>query len=292
MKSSKIFKIIWVSGIYIILFIILYLIIIYKVKWEDKDLNTYLYFYKCSNQLCTSSTQTKDYYNKIICENNICPYIVSINNNNIILEKENNSWIYNYITNEVINNKYNNYKYIYNNMYIASNENNKYGIIDTNDNIIVNFEYNYILDYKNDFLVYSNDNHLYGIKNINTDYILEPTYEDIILINDKIFAGKINNIYELHTYDNINDNNSNKYDYVYSYGDILLVVNNNKIDILDSNLNTTLLMKIDTFYSYTIEKERDSLEIYTDEINIYFKVFINESEYTKYTYNIKNKKLI
>ena len=50
-------------------------------------------------------------------------------------------------------------------------------------------------------------------------------------------------------------------------------------------------MKINTFYEYTTEKERKSLNIYSDDENIYFRVFINESEYTTYKYNIESKKL-
>lgn len=291
MKSSKILKIIWVSGIYVILILILYLIITYKVKWEDKDLNTYLYFYKCSNQLCTTTTSQNDYYNKILCKNNICPYIDSINKDNVVLSKEEKSWIYNYTTNKIINNKYIKYKYLDDKTYIVTDENENYGIIDIDGNVLVNLKYNYIKEYKNGYIVYMKDN-LYGIENPTIEYNLKPTFEDIVLINDKIFAGKLNNTYQLHTYDNINDNNNNKYNYVYSYNDIILVANNKKIDILDNNLNSTLLMKIDTFFEYTIEKERDSLNITTDGINIYFEVFINETEYTKYTYNIKNKKLL
>lgn len=291
MKSSKIWKIIWVSGIYIILFLILYLIIIYKVKWEDKDLNTYLYFYKCSNQLCTTTNKRSNYYNKILCEDNVCPYITEINNNNLILNTDNKAWIYNYVNNEIINDKYYSYKYIDNDMYVVSDENDNYGIIDIDGNILEDVIYNYIDDYKSGYISYVEEG-LYGIINTEKSYDLEPVYEDVVLINDMIFASKLDNIYQLHTYDNLDDNNNNKYNYVYSYNNIILVANNNKIDILDSNLNSTLLIKIDSYYSYTTEKERESLNITTDGSNIYFDVLINELEYTRYSYNIKTKKLL
>lgn len=291
MKSSKIWKIIWVSGIYLILILILYLIIIYKVKWEDKDLNTYLYFYKCGNQLCSSTTKQNIYYNKIICENGVCPFITDIHNNNIILKDNRKTWVYNYISNEIINDKYYSYKYINDNMIIVSDISNNYGIIDRVGNVLIDFNYSYIDDYKNGYVTYI-ENELFGIENKEIDYTLEPLYEDIVLINDKIFAGRLDNVYQLHTYDNLSDDNNNKYNYVYSYDNIILVANNNKIDILDSNLNSTLLMKIDSYYSYTTEEERESLNISTDGINIYFDVLINETEYTKYIYNIKSKKIM
>ena len=54
MRSSKIWRIIWIVGIYAVLVLILLLVIDYKVRWESKDLNTYLYFYNCNNNLCAS----------------------------------------------------------------------------------------------------------------------------------------------------------------------------------------------------------------------------------------------
>ena len=51
-------------------------------------------------------------------------------------------------------------------------------------------------------------------------------------------------------------------------------------------------MKINTFYEYTAEKERDSLKINTDGEYIYFNVFTSETQYTTYKYNISSKKLI
>ena len=69
-------------------------------------------------------------------------------------------------------------------------------------------------------------------------------------------------------------------------------MNNKKIDILDKNLNSTLLMKINSFYDYTTEKERSSLKIRTDGLNIYFRVYTDDEKYTDYVYNIKNKKIM
>ena len=291
MKSSKIWKIIWVSGIYILLFVILYLIVVYKVKWEHKDLNTYLYIYSCGENICTSSNNSMDYYNKILCEEHKCPYITDIVDNNLVLKKDDKSWIYNYVSGEVVDNNYKGYRYLYNDLFVVYDNENKYGIIDKEGNIIVDSKYGYIDDYKNDYISYK-ENELYGIVNEKLDYKLTPFYEDIVLINDKIFAGRIDNVYQLHSYNNVNDNNANKYNFVYSYEDTLLVVNNKKIDILDKNLNSTLLMKISSFYDYTTEKERSSLKIRTDGLNIYFRVYTDEEKYTDYVYNIKNKKIM
>ncbi|MBQ2873155.1 MAG: WG repeat-containing protein [Bacilli bacterium] len=289
--SSKIWKIIWISGIYILLFIILYLVVIYKVEWEDKDLNTYLYFYNCNHELCSSTTKQDDYYSKIVCENNVCPYIESVIGNNLILRKENNSWIYNYITDKIINNSYIDYRYIGHDMFVVTNDTNNQGVINLSGEILVSPKYDYIDDYNNGIISYKKDN-LFGIDTVDNIYQVSNDYEDIVLINDKIFAGRKDNIYHLYSYNDVNNENANKYNFVYAYEDIILVANNKKIDILDTKLNSTLLIKIDSFYEYTIEKERDSLDIYVDEGILYFNVFISETEYTTYKYNISTKKLV
>ena len=99
-RSINIWKIIWISGIFAILITILYLVVTYKVKWEHKDLNTYMYIYSCDDLVCSSTTKQNKYYSKILCENNTCPYITKIlDNNKLILNKDNKSWIYDYKTN-------------------------------------------------------------------------------------------------------------------------------------------------------------------------------------------------
>ena len=292
MKSSKVWKIIWIVGLYAILICMLYLVILYKVKWEHKDLNTYLYFYNCNGDLCTSTSALDDYYNRILCEDDNCPYIDMIIDQNIILKRNNVSWIYNYVTGKIVNDDYSYYRYIGDNKYVVGDETNQYGVIDVDGNVLVSVKYNFIDEYKNDYISYRDNAGMYGIIRTTDEYKINANYEDIVLVNNKIFAGRKNNIYQLYSYTDPDSESSNKYDYIYAYKDIILVVNNRKIDILNSNLKSTLLMKIDSFYSYTTEKERSSLKIHTDNNNIYFRVFLNENEYTEYTYNVVSKKLL
>ena len=291
MKSSKIWKIIWMVGVYAILLIILYLVILYKVKWEHKDLNTYLYFYDCGRELCSSNNAISDYYSKVLCEKDQCPYIDNIIDDILILKTmDNKSWLYNYVDGVEVNTKYNSYRYIGKDMYVVSDALKKYGVIDSKGTVLVELKYNYIDEYKNGIISYI-DNNLYGIVSVDGKLNIDSVYEDVVLINDKIFAGKIDNVYQMHSYNDINSDTSNKYNYVYSYDDTIVVFKDKKIDILDSNLNSVLLMKIDSFYDYSTEREKGSLDIYSDGEYIYFNVFINETEYTSYKYDIKNKKL-
>ena len=291
MKSSKIWKIIWVVGIYSILGLILYLVILYKVEWEDKDLSTYLYFYDCNNTLCTSTTKQNDYYNKIKCEKDICPYITAKINENVILKNENKSWIYNYITDTIVNEKYIDYKIIENNQFIVTDTNNNQGIIDIDGTVIVEPKYSNINNYNNGFISYIKDNK-HGLQSIDEKHLVEATYEDIVLINDLIFSGKKENIYKIYNMDNSEYSEEN-YNYIYAYSDIIIVANNKKIDILTTDLKSTLLMKIDTFFEYKTEKERESLNIHIeDDKYISFTVYINETEYQEYKYDVYSKKLI
>jgi len=290
-KSSNLWRIIWIVGIYLLLGIILYLVILYKVQWEYKDLKSYLYLYDCGRYLCTSTTPQNNYYSKILCEDDVCPYVVDINDGNLVLKKDNKSWIYNYYSDQIIDDKYVQYRYIGNDMYVTSDQENNYGIINSKSEILVPLKYKYIDDYKNNFISYIKDN-LYGIISTDGAFDIKPIYEDVVLINDKFFAGMKDNIYYIYSYDDVNNENTNKYNFVYAYDDFILVINNKKIDILDNSLNSTLLMKIDTFYEYTTEKERDSLEIFVEDGYINFRVFLNENDYTVYKYKIKDKKLV
>lgn len=290
-RSSKIWKILWILGIYLILGIILYLVILYKVKWEYKDLNTYLYFYDCGHNLCSSDNNVSNYYSKVLCEDDICPYIQHINGNMLVLQNNNKSFIYNYIKGNVVNDKYNEYRYIGNDMYVVNDENFNYGIINSEGEILLDLKYKLIDEYTNGIISYI-DNNLYGIVSVDGKYDIEPNYEDIVLINDKIFAGKKDNIYQIYSYNNEISDNSNKYNFIYAYNDVIITFKDKKIDILNSNLNSILVMKIDSFYEYITEKEKGSLDIYCDGEYIYFDVFINENEFTSYKFDIKNKKLI
>ena len=58
---------------------------------------------------------------------------------------------------------------------------------------------------------------------------------------------------------------------MFSYEDIILTVNDKKIDIMNTDLKSTLIMYITTYYDYTIEKERDSLNIKVRDNILYFK---------------------
>jgi len=288
-KKNNLWRIIWIVGIYAILVVILYLMVIYKVKWEDKDLNTYLYFYDCSNNLCTSTNKVDNYYSKVICEDDICPLIKEKNENIVILKKDTKSWIYNYIDDKIISEKYSNYKLLGSDFYSANDDDGFSGVIDSNGDIIIDFKYNLIHDYKNGFIVYETNGRVGVDSELNS---IEANYEDIVLINDIIFAYKKDNKYFIASYDNNDNISDTEYNYIFSVNDTIITFNNKKIDIIGTDLKSKLLMKIDSYYEYTTEKERDSLNFYKRDNFLYFSVLIDDNKKIQYIYDLKNNKLI
>ena len=288
MKKTNIWHIVWIISIYAVLMTILYLVVEYKVKWEDKDLSTYLYFYKCSNNLCTTDNNIANYYSRVKCNQKKCPHITEKNNNYVILSNNEKEYVYDYIEGKTINNTYNRYSFINNNL-ITKNKDNKYGVIDFEGNILVNFDYNKIVDYKDNYIAYS-ENSKIGIINKERDINIKPTYEYVQLINDSIYTYKEENKYYIASYDTELPINNEKYDYVYAIENVIIIIKEKKLDIVDSNLKSKLLLKIDTSYEYTTEKERESLDIYLENNLLHFNI-INDNNITNYIYDLKNNKL-
>lgn len=289
-KSKKIFRIIWIVGVYLLLTTILYLVVLYKVEWEHKDLNTYLYFYNCNGDLCSSNVSQSKYYNKILCEEDNCPFINDIIDNNVVLEKNEKMWIYNYVTGDVINNSYDEYRYLTNDLFVVTDNLSKQGLLQLDGTVLVLPKYEYISKYKDEKVVYLKDG-FYGVDSIDGQNLVDSQFEDIVLIDEKKYAGFVDGEYHIYAYNNSTES-LGTYRYIETFNDVIFVIYNNKIDILTLDFDSTLLMKINTFYSYTTEKERDSLSLRVDNGFIYFNVYTSEDDYTTYKYNIESKKLV
>ena len=290
MKKDNIWRIMWMAGIVIVLFIILYLVVEYKVKWENRDLSDYLYFYNCSGNLCTSSEKVDTYYSKVKCTKDKCPYIKEKENNLLVLHDNNKEYIYDYQNDTIINNTYMSYSFV-NNGYIVMDNSGKYGIIDRAGETITELKYNQIVDYKNGYIVYT-ENGKKGIINEEKNIDIKPTYNNIILINDRLYAYKEENKYYIATYDTELPVNNTNYDYLYDINDnSILVIKDKKLDIIDNNFKSLLILKLDTYYSYEREQERNSLSISKEGNLLRFTIVQSENELTNYFYDIKGKKL-
>ena len=228
------------------------------------------------------------YYSKFKCKKNNCPYITDISNNLVILASNEREIVYNYKSGAVINDLYNKYAFM-NGYLLAKNNDNKYGIIDLEGNIQVEFNYNKITDYKDNYIAYS-ENSKIGIINEEKNIKIEPAYEKVALINESIYTYLEDNKYYIAEYDTELPINNESYDYVYGIDNTIITIKNKKLDITDTNLNSKLLLKIDTFYEYTTEKERDSLNIYIDN-NLLHLSIVSENGIAYYIYDLKNNKL-
>ena len=182
MKKNNIWRFMWVSGIFVLLIIIYKLVITYKVEWETRDFNTYLYFYNCGEKICSSTTKPKISYKKIVCDNNECPYITDYLDDVLILSKDNVSWLYDYKTGEVFHNEYQNYSILSDNLYVVTNNDMQQGILDNNGNVLVQNKYKEIMYFGYGMVVHR-DNELCGIDYATGEKIISPKYKDIIILN-------------------------------------------------------------------------------------------------------------
>lgn len=288
-KKNNLLHYAWLIGVYAILLVILMMVVEYKVKWENKDLSTYLYFYNCSNNLCTTTNPVGNYYSNILCNDNECPYIKEKENNIVILSLKNKDYVYDYINDKILNDTYNSYKFA-SNSYIVKDNNDKYGIINREGEIIVEPKYNKIIDYKDGIIAYS-ENSLIGIENKDGNINIKPTYEDVMIISDSYYGYLENGIYYIADYNTEVPLLDEKYDYMYVTNNAILTVKDKKIAILDNNLKSKLLIKPNTFYSYKTERERNSLNVYRENNLLHFSVILDQNKITNYTYDITNSRL-
>lgn len=290
-RSNKIWRIIWIIGIYALLVTILYLVVLYKVKWENKDLNKYLYFYRCSNELCTSMYKPQEYFSSIMCKDETCPYITEINGNNVILNyNDTNEYIYDYISGQVVNDKYLKYHFMDDGNIIVKNKKNFYGIIDRDGNTVIDFKYDEIISYKDNYLIFKKNGKI-GIDNNVSNIHIDAKYDDISVINALLFVFKDNNDYYIASFEADTPVSNTIYQYLYATNGFILAIKDHEIDILDNNLKSKLLMKVRTYYSYKTEKERESLNIYTKDNYLYFTIFNGNGKYTNYRYDMANNVL-
>ena len=291
MKGKNLWRIIWVIGIYAVLVLLFVLIVRYKVRWEDKILTNYLYIYDCGDAICSTEKKLDTYLASITCGKDDCPYIKEISNNTLILNNDSKAYVYNLRDRKVINDSYKDYFFTQNDdLYIAIDNNNKYGIIDKEGSVIIGFTYDKILDYKDGYILYEKDGKM-GIDIKDSEVNIPATYNKAMLFTDKLFIYEENNEFYIASYATNSPVNSSIYNFAYPYKDIVLVSINNQIDILDNNLKSKLIMKINSYYPYTKEEERATLNPKGSSNLLKFSVYIDNDTYQEYMYDLKNNKL-
>jgi hypothetical protein len=290
MKKINWWKLVWILGVYIILGLILYLVIEYKVKWESLDTNKYLYFYDCDSKLCTSTTKVGEYYSRYTFKKN-SPYIISYDEETAIISDNDKYLVYNYKDDKVIINNYDWYEYLsYNDKtYFMMKGNNKFGIIDNQGNVVVNNEYDNIV-IEGNMLKVSNDS-LYGLLDNEFNIYLDVEYQYVDVNGENIIIEKDNKYSLLSLNKDIVGSN---YLYIIRIDDsnYLVIDTDNNIDIVNNKMESNLIMIIEGTLDYSNIDNIDTLNIRCEDNIMLFDVLVNEREGLTYRYDLVNKKLV
>lgn len=288
MKKDNIWRMVWIVGIYVILLFIFYLVVVYKVKWENRDLNRYLYFYDCSGKLCTTDNKVPSYYASIVCPNRECPYIKESRGNFVILSNNKKEYLYNYHDKKVINDKYNTYSFATgNDYYIVSDDSGMYGIINIEGEPIVDVSYELITDYDDGYLAFK-ANDKYGIYNKEKNISIDPVYDKVLLINSKYFSFVKDDEYYIASYESREPINDITYNYLYPYNGAILTIRNGEVNIIDYDLRSRIDSPIPCFFPYTKESERATLKIKAHDNQLEFAIKNEEQNYDYYSFHTKN----
>lgn len=201
-KKINIYRIIWVSCLFLLLIVILIMVMDYKINYEYQNQpSSKLYFYDCSGDICTTevSNNSKNEYSVYDCWYEKCPTFKGIINKDYALLQEDDSFVlYNYKTGKTITSGYDSYTFI-NNDYIIVTKDTKDGVININDDVVVNLIYNQIGYFKNDLLVGYNSNSIvankngkYGIISFKDGSIIEEFIYEETQIEEVIHKLSIN----------------------------------------------------------------------------------------------------
>ena len=290
MKKINWWKLVWVLGVYIILGLILYLVIEYKVKWESLDTNKYLYFYDCESNLCTSTTKVGSYYSRYIYKKD-SPYIISYDDETAIINDNGKYLVYDYKNDKVVSDSYDWYEYLYYNdgVYFIVKSNNKTGIIDEQGSMIVNNIYDSIV-LSGKMLKVRNDN-LYGLLDSDFNNYLDIEYQYVEVNGENIIIEKDNKYSLLSLSKEVMGS-----DYVYitkvDDSNYLVIDKDNKIDIVNNKLESNLIMIIDGHLDYSDSSNIDTLNIRFEDNVMLFDVLSSDNEGITYKYDLVGKKLV
>ena len=181
--NINIYRIIWVTGLFLLLIVILLMVMDYKINYQYLTKN-YIYFYDCDGSVFTARVKdgiSQDkLYSVYSCEYDNCPTIKKVvNENYVILSKDNKNILYNFMKQKVISDSYEDYQ-VLSDKYIIVIQNNYKGMIDNDNNIIISTLYDDIGYYKDGVLIGYNlkniivkKNNLYGIVSMEDGKIVE-----------------------------------------------------------------------------------------------------------------------
>lgn len=188
MKKVNLARIIWVTSLFLLLFVILLMVMDYKINYQYLVRNQ-LYFYECDgSNLCVTEVENRGdlLYSIYDCGYEDCPtYKKNIGDSYVLLGTAEQTILYNYRDGLVISKEYEDYVFI-NENYIVVTLKGYQGIINVKNEITVSPIYEQI-GYQNDgyltgyslFSIIAKKNQKYGIISIKDGTILvDFQYED------------------------------------------------------------------------------------------------------------------
>lgn len=192
MKKSNIARLVWVTSIFLELFVILVMVVDYKVHYQYLTIHK-LYFYECTGTLCVTEVKDDEHllYSAYECGYEDCPtYKKEIGDTYVLLTEGNDCILYDYRTGTVISRDYDDYLFI-NNDYLIVTKNGLQGIINIENQLIVSSDYEQIGYFQDEYLIGYNVSSIiakkddqYGIISFKTGKIIEPFKYDEANINE------------------------------------------------------------------------------------------------------------
>lgn len=175
-------RVIWVTALFLLLIVILLMVMDYKINYQYLP-NNELYFYECDGNLCVMEVVDENslMYSKYDCGLEECPfYRKKLDDNYVLLEKDGEVILYQYLDGKVISQDYDEYMVLSSDYFIVK-MGEFYGVIDNDNHLVVNVDYEQIGHYVNEYLtgynteyVLAKRNGKYGIISYKDGSVLEP----------------------------------------------------------------------------------------------------------------------
>lgn len=252
--KRNIYRIIWITGMFLTLILILLMVMTYKIRFENAVYYKYLYFYNCNDDICATTNQKeiedKSTIYSVYKYQKKTPTFKKINDEYVKIYDNNKVVLYS-MYNRIITNNYKDYSLIANKniSFIAQNENGVFGIIDKTGKKQTGFIYSKFTSY-----------------------------------NDELIAGIYEDKYGIITLDGKKTFLDFEYDNIEIFGDFIITIKDNKLNIIDKTKKSLITKEIEitNINNVSIVKKEDIIIIKENKNN----------EFSEYKFDTKKKQLL
>lgn len=240
------FRFVWVVGLFATLILMFLLVLKYKIYYENRL--DYVYFYQCGEAVCSTNDRddVKGEVYSAYYYQTEVPVIEKVLSSEYLVLT--GQELYDYKTGIVIARGYSDYEIVMD--YFRVMLDNKYGLIDEKGKLVISCNYDEVMTYDNENFVVLDNGSYYVLNNLE----------------EKLFE--------------------NGYDYIYAYMDTMVVVKDNKLDILDKEGKSLIKDKLDTYNSL----DSKFIEIEVLDIELLIKIY-KDNDYYFYSFDRDTKEL-